>query len=66
MQREPGECFRDVANIFEILPECNQAWSFSPIAAAVILREGGGSSTPRLHGSITNASEYWIARFRGR
>jgi hypothetical protein len=32
----------------------------------VILRESGVSSTPQLFGSITNASEYWVARFRGR
>jgi hypothetical protein len=32
----------------------------------VILREGGVSSTPQLLGSITDASEYWVARFRGR
>ena len=24
--------------------------------------ESGGSNTPRLHGSITSASDYWIAR----
>jgi hypothetical protein len=29
-------------------------------------RESGVSSTPRTFASITNASEYWIARFRGR
>jgi hypothetical protein len=33
---------------------------------AVIPREGGESRTPRLLGSITAVSEYWIARFRGR
>jgi hypothetical protein len=27
-------------------------------------RESGASSTPRLFGSITGTSEYWIARFR--
>jgi hypothetical protein len=32
----------------------------------VIPREGGVSSTPRQPDSITGASEYWIARFRGR
>jgi hypothetical protein len=31
-------------------------------AKTVILRESGVSSTPRLLDSITNASEYWIAR----
>jgi hypothetical protein len=31
----------------------------------VILREGGGSSTPRLFDSITGVREYWITRFRG-
>jgi len=30
-----------------------------------ILREGGVSSTSRPFGSITDASEYWITRFRG-
>src|SRR5216684_6409638 len=34
--------------------------------SAVILRESGVSSTPRLLGSISGASEYWIARLRGR
>jgi hypothetical protein len=33
---------------------------------AVIPRESGVSSMPRTFVSITNASEYWIARFRGR
>src|SRR5882672_8227410 len=33
---------------------------------AVIPRACGGSSTLRPSGSITDASEYWIARFRGR
>jgi hypothetical protein len=33
---------------------------------AVILRESGVSSTQRPLDSITDASEYWIARFRGR
>jgi hypothetical protein len=33
---------------------------------AVILRESGVSSPPQLLGSIINAAEYWIARFRGR
>jgi hypothetical protein len=33
---------------------------------AVILSESGVSSTPQLLGSIINALEYWIARFRGR
>jgi hypothetical protein len=28
----------------------------------VVPREGGGPSTPRLHGSIASALEYWIAR----
>src|SRR5665213_1222660 len=28
----------------------------------VILRESGGPSTPQRHGSITDASEYWVAR----
>src|SRR3979490_2018603 len=37
-----------------------------PIRIAVILREGGVSSTPRLRGSIATALEYWIARIRGR
>src|SRR5258706_13716726 len=32
---------------------------------AVMLREGGVSSTPRLPGFIANASEHWITRFRG-
>jgi hypothetical protein len=32
----------------------------------VILRESGVSSTPQLSGSITDVTEYWIARFRGR
>jgi len=26
----------------------------------------GSSSTPRLFGAITDAPDYWIARFRGR
>jgi hypothetical protein len=26
----------------------------------------GASSTPRLFDAVTDASEYWIARFRGR
>jgi hypothetical protein len=30
------------------------------LPTAVILREGGVSSTPRAFGSITDASEYWI------
>src|SRR5450432_1922274 len=38
----------------------------STSANPVIPREGGVSSTPRPHGSITSASEYWITRFRGR
>jgi hypothetical protein len=32
---------------------------------AVIPRECGVSSTPRLRDSITTALEYWITRFRG-
>ena len=36
------------------------------LAKIVILRESGVSSTPQLFDSITNTSEYWIARFRGR
>ncbi len=32
----------------------------------VILRESGVSSTPQLFDSIIGASEYWIARLRGR
>jgi hypothetical protein len=32
----------------------------------VTLRESGVSSTPQLPDSITDAPEYWIARFRGR
>src|SRR5882672_10479424 len=35
------------------------------LAEAVILRERGVSSTLRPFDSITDASEYWIARFRG-
>src|SRR5882672_1167871 len=35
------------------------------LAEAVILRERGVSSTLRLFVSITNTSEYWVARFRG-
>ena len=31
-------------------------------AKVVILRESGGSSTPRPFGSITDVSEYWVAR----
>src|SRR6476620_963976 len=34
----------------------------APQPLTVILREGGGSSTPRLLGSIATALEYWIAR----
>jgi hypothetical protein len=33
------------------------------LAEAVILRERGVSSTLRLFVSITNTSEYWIARW---
>jgi hypothetical protein len=33
---------------------------------AVILREGGVSSMPRVFDSITSVSEYWIVRLRGR
>jgi hypothetical protein len=36
------------------------------LAKIVVLRESGVSSTPQLFHSITNASEYWIARLRGR
>ena len=32
------------------------------LAKIVILRESGVSSTPQLFDSITNTSEYWIAR----
>src|SRR5437763_7123389 len=35
------------------------------LTKAVIPRESGVSTTPRLPGSITNALEYWITRFRG-
>jgi len=52
---------------------CKLGWTafrwFARRAAApfpVILRESGGSSTPRPFGSITDVSEYWVARFRGR
>jgi hypothetical protein len=38
----------------------------SLLVETVILRESGVSSTPQLFGSITSASEYWIARLRGR
>jgi hypothetical protein len=38
----------------------------SLLAKIVILRETGVSSTLRPTGFITGASEYWIARFRGR
>jgi hypothetical protein len=38
----------------------------SLLAETVILRERGVSSKLRLFVSITNTSEYWIARFRGR
>jgi hypothetical protein len=34
--------------------------------STVIPRAGGVSSTPRAFGSITDASEYWIVRLRGR
>src|SRR6266436_6006427 len=34
------------------------------LAKIVILRESGVSSTPQLFHSITDASEYWIARPR--
>jgi hypothetical protein len=33
-------------------------------STTVILREGGVSSTPRVLGSITGSSEYWIIRIR--
>jgi hypothetical protein len=36
------------------------------LAKIVILRESGVSSTPQLLDSIIDASEYWIARLRGR
>jgi len=36
------------------------------LITAVIPCEGGESSTPRPIDSITTASEYWIARLRGR
>jgi len=32
--------------------------------SAVTLREIGGSSTPRLLGSIATALEYWVTRLR--
>jgi len=32
---------------------------------AVIPREGGESSSPRLLGSVTGVTEYWITRLRG-
>jgi len=35
------------------------------VAAAVIPRESGVSSTPQLLDSITTGPEYWIIRFRG-
>jgi hypothetical protein len=35
------------------------------IHAAVIVREGGRSSTPRLRGSIAGAGDYWMPRLRG-
>jgi hypothetical protein len=38
----------------------------SLLTTTVIFRESGVSSTPQLFDSITGASEYWIARFRGR
>src|ERR1700678_1746589 len=37
-----------------------------PPQPTVILRESGVSRTPRPLDSITDVSEYWIARFRGR
>ncbi|WP_154071608.1 hypothetical protein [Bradyrhizobium lablabi] len=42
------------------------AFHFSQIPkAAVIAREGGRSSTPRLLGQSPPPLEYWITRFRG-
>jgi hypothetical protein len=34
--------------------------------ASPMTGSSGVSSTPQLFGSVMNASEYWIARFRGR
>jgi hypothetical protein len=35
------------------------------VSTAVIAREGGRTSTPRLIGSITTSLEYWFPAFAG-
>jgi hypothetical protein len=44
----------------------SSAFAGGPPQSTVILRESGVSSTLRPFASITDVSEYWIARLRGR
>ena len=50
----------------EAIPPTLSTVDKSLLAKIVILRESGVSSTLRILDSIIAASEYWIARFRGR
>ena len=68
-RRQPGaELQRVVAEASFPIRFSNSHASHDAVASheAVILRESGVSSTPQLPDSITDTSEYWIARLRGR
>src|SRR3981081_4269214 len=69
-RREPLSCPGRAAAYFTLLrrdgtyigtSEAGRADALDAKQEVVILRESGVSSTPQLLGSVTSASEYWIA-----
>ena len=62
----PGAEAARIAEVFAVLLFRSAIFASMPQFRAIMLREGRVSSMPLPFGSIIDASEHWIARFRGR